>query len=1063
LKIRFPLLGVCLLALCLSPAWAQEYRNILNSRFHTVSSGPMQGLLVDVPDASDTRAVRAAVAARVNRVRQARESVVRRQIEFLRQTGRLRGAASPGIPDLVIVREKGRLVIPAGKTRAHDGNELTFVFPAAGETGAWPVAEQNALQTIINIVYDELKQVYGPPAWSGTVKIIDGDAITPIISDRNALSGGVFNLSTNEIIFAEYNAVQTKVLSLTQMMALAFRGPASISYDAWERGMARAATLVTVRNVLPALEQAFGQGSVDVSDPLWHGLDRYDLLNQPPLGNDRFFPVSKVNDPVDQSSLAGMLVPRLMMAGSAWLKGVSEDPAFLRNFNNAYYHALSSNPNLKNSIPELKQLARAALSQGQVEGLDFLAWYERQFVLDTSVSPGAKLYAWVLPLRPDPAEDDFAVGVVLVYYRTAFDTSGNSDERNLNGTCYPIYWDYTFGNRLFLAAQYERVDIRDGLGTVAPTFFNTIGGTDQHGRMRITIDFPVNLENVRIHIAPRSMGKINAPNNFWGVVVGADSGRMKIETETGVTAEFDVIQGSFGGVVDPNAFSRPGRSTLTFTNSQSQQTVRRINTGYNEYAAVFHVNDPVVERTRALPPGPAMISFPIQPLRPKAAEALLDPNTDQPLFNENNLLLAQWRQDLPGPDKYLLYPSLDPLQPGKGYWENFAVQTVVKIVGKSTAQEPEVSMGLLHGWNQIATPYEQALNINDLQFQYLADNIPVGLQEAISRGWIVAENVPEVGQVVVWDFTTGSGYVRATTLEPWKGYWIRVLVSEGVTITYPNPATKAARSKGVGRRVPGVGSDSRRPTSAGGGWAIPLILRGPNGVGATAYLGQSDSATTGYDATLDALRPPDFSRAVPSIGFHHPDWGANAGVYYSDVRRSGSRDPWEVTVHTPEPNKRYTLSWRNLTGVPRSIRLLLEDTATGRRLYLQTASSYTFTASGSSTRKFRIIAEDRGRMSLRIFNVVARPSRAVGSRTVEIAYDLTAGAEVTTYVRAANGRLVRRLSSGRAATAGTNRALWDMRDERGIAVPVGTYLIQIDARTPEGDAARVVQPVTIVR
>ena len=41
----------------------------------------------------------------------------------------------------------------------------------------------------------------------------------------------------------------------------------------------------------------------------------------------------------------------------------------------------------------------------------------------------------------------------------------NSDETNLNGTSFPIYWDYTFSNRLFLGAQYERVDIRDGIGS----------------------------------------------------------------------------------------------------------------------------------------------------------------------------------------------------------------------------------------------------------------------------------------------------------------------------------------------------------------------------------------------------------------------------------------------------------------------------------------------------------------------------------------------------------------------------------------------------------------------
>ena len=48
------------------------------------------------------------------------------------------------------------------------------------------------------------------------------------------------------------------------------------------------------------------------------------------------------------------------------------------------------------------------------------------------------------------------------------------------------------------------------------------------------------------------------------------------------------------------------------------------------------------------------------------------------------------------------------------------------------------------------------------------------------------------------------------------------------------------------------------------------------------------------------------------------------------LRRVG----WEVAVYTPEPSKPYTLTWSNLADVPRSTRLILVDTSTGRRQYL---------------------------------------------------------------------------------------------------------------------------------
>ncbi len=1040
----------------LGGAHAQTYRNVVNARFNTVSNGPLQAIIVDVPNAANRPAVDRAIAVQLTAARRARESILQREMAAIRKFGINR--TTPGIPDIVLIRERGRLAIPAtAKTRGHDANNLSFEFVPEGQPGGWTIAQRQELQAIIDIVYPALKNVYGAPSWSGAVRIVNGDTTATIIPDRPALSGGIWNASTNEITFAQYNAAQTKVLNLTQMLALAFRGPNAISYDAWERGMARAATMVTVREVLPLLEALYGAGSIDVADPLWHALDRYELLNQPPLGNDRFFPLSKTNEPVNPSSLAGLLVPRLQMSGSAWLKVSAENSRFFAQFNDLYYHALSGNPNLKNSVPDLKNLAAQVASQ--VEGLGFNDWYLRQYILDTSITPGDKLYAWAFPLRPDNAQDDdFAMGVVLVYYRTILNQSGNSDETELNGTSYPIYWDFEFATRLFLGAQYERVDIRDGLGTVAPTFFNTIGGAPvEEGRMRIAMDFPVGSDSVRLYVAPRSMGKQTAQNNFWGVVVGADSGTMRIETETGISQDVPVRQGAFGAALPDSAFSRPNRATLTFTPTVGgSPTVRRVNVGYREYVSVFYANqDPVTSLTHTFAAGPAMISFPIFPLRPKAADALTDASGN-PIFNDTNLLMAQWRQSLPGEDKYLRYPSMDPLTPGYGYWSNFPNNITTTIRGRTLAQEASYTTGLLFGWNQIGNPYEQTVNIDDLRFQYLADNVPQTLQQAISRGWIAATDIPQVGQLVVYGFSAQSGYLRAVTLEPWKGYWIRVLVSEGLTISFPNPGL-GGRSARVSRSL----NTQRSTPNASPGWSIPLVLRGPNGVGATAYLGQAPGAANGFDAKTDALRPPDFTRGIPSVSFVQE--GSSSGAYISDVKPLGSREAWEITLNAPESTQPYTLTWGNLTGVPRNTRLVLVDTATGRRQYLDGTSGYTFTPGNAATRKFRIEVEDRSRNGLRVLNVLARQTRSAAGSRVDISYELSGGADVSAEVRDATGRVIRRFGAGRATPGGLNQVLWDTKDDRGVSIPSGTYIVQITARTPEGESARAIQPVLVLR
>ena len=255
----------------------------------------------------------------------------------------------------------------------------------------------------------------------------------------------------------------------------------------------------------------------------------------------------------------------------------------------------------------------------------------------------------------------------------------------------------------------------------------------------------------------------------------------------------------------------------------------------------------------------------------------------------------------------------------------------------------------------------------------------------------------------------------------------------------------------------------RSTINGSGGWAIPLTLRGPGGMGATAYLGQAPGASNGFDAKSDALRPPEFSRQIASALFLHEDWGERSGEYLSDVKPLGSREGWEVTLNTPESTQQYTLSWGNLSGIPRTTRLVLIDSATGRRQYMENSSGYTFTPGSAVTRKFRIEVEDRRRNGIRIMNVLARQNRSAGGSRVDISYELSTGAEITAEIKDASGRVIRRFGAGRATQGGVNQVMWDGKDDRGISIAAGTYIVQITARTPEGESARAIQPVLVLR
>ncbi len=1046
----------------------QTFRNVVNVPFRTVASGPMSVQIVDAPSVRSADADRFALSQAVMRARSRRDPAVARHVELMRRSLRYDGPLTPGVPDIVVMRRAGALDLPRFSSGRASGHELTFAFLPTGTPGGWTAAWETDLTALLNVLYAEMKNVYGDPAWSGTVKIINGDSLPAgqIISDPNALSGGVYNVSAGEITIPQNLSVQSAVLNLTQMLAIAFRGPAIISYDAWERGMARAATMMVLRNALPSLKSipsaVFGGtlGDLYVYDPLWHALDRYDWLNQPALGNDRFFPASKQDGQANTPGFPNMLVPRLQMSGSAWLKVVTEAPGFLAAFNAAYYQALSADSGLRNRVPDLVTLAGQALSTAGgagVEGLPFADWYSRQFVLDTSVAPGPKLYALTSALRPDGTDDDYALGVILMHYQTAYDALGNSDEVDLNATGYPIYRDYTFDNRLFLGAQYERVDIRNGIGTVAPTFFNTIGGEPgEAGRMRITMDFPVGSEAVRVEAAPRSSGTDAQPNTLWGVVVGADTGTIRLEADGISTPDIPVRQGAFGAVVDAALLSRPRRATLTFTDSLGAATQRKLITGVGEQVVVFMAESSVDTRDRTLPGGLAMVAFPIRPLQSRAADALRDPSSGAPLFDDGTLLMARWRQNMPGEDKYARYPAMEPVAPGKGYWISLPQPTTVRLTGRLASRDRDVTVGLQYGWNQIGNPYESQIPASSLQFQYMADNVPADLQTAVARGWVVAHTIPGVGQSALWGYSPAAGYVPIQTLDSWSGCWIRVLVSEGLTLTYPSPVAQGAKSPA--RSVSVSGTRAPMPRFS---WAIRMTVTDGAGRGASGVFGQVPGAAQGLDAEYDAPSPPGFLPELPQIGFDIGE--GQAGGYYSDIRAVGDRSPWRITVRTPNPNGTYTLRWSQIGTVPRSTRLSLVDTATGQRRYLHAASSYQFAATGSGTRVFEVIPELRGAGACRIMNLRAEQSRSTGGRSVSVAFDLSASATVTAHITDAAGRSVRRLAQGRASGTGSQSMVWDTRDDRGVSLPAGAYSVVITARTPEGDMARAIVPVVLVR
>jgi hypothetical protein len=206
------------------------------------------------------------------------------------------------------------------------------------------------------------------------------------------------------------------------------------------------------------------------------------------------------------------------------------------------------------------------------------------------------------------------------------------------------------------------------------------------------------------------------------------------------------------------------------------------------------------------------------------------------------------------------------------------------------------------------------------------------------------------------------------------------------------------------------------------------------------------------------------------VRFPHSDWDTGHGIggdFLSDIRPTGIGSTWNVTVSVPKSQQPYTLTWTNTAQVPKGTTLMLVDTTTNSRILMNTASSYAFTPSqNETTRQFQVIATPRTASHLFITNIAvnqpaSRGGRAVSSATIQ--YQLSVDATTTVNIRQ-NGLIVRHLTaSGRAAAAGVNQVVWDMRNDKGVVMPGGPYTFEVNAQTTEGERTRTILPIIISR
>jgi hypothetical protein len=844
--------------------------------------------------------------------------------EILGKAGHYNRNVPFSLPAVVRLTMNGRSIGDGSSGGRSPDNSIDLFFDTTGPR-AFPQQYRTLLQNVFNTARPTIDAVFAKPSWSGTVRVSNYDAD---IGDREAVAGGYFVFNNGagqpEIRFPVYSSPEAAAVNFVHTLLLAYMGPHSYGFDAWQEGLARAATMRIVRTpgALPAgldmelVEQVL-ENVYDVSS-------FYDWNNQRALGGARFIAPNLRDAQLPAGgSLGGIYLLRYQMAGTAWFKVLVEHPGFIAAYNRAFY----AQPTAGGNVPALASMGHNVLNQlglgNTVEGRLFGEWMRRQFILAPENTYGQKLIVHPIPITTELAGSDFGVFLVQVTY---FESMLNGNENLLSGTSYPIFWDHTF-NRVFPSAQEDRMDIFAAYGSVVPNLPNLANGQPY----RATVDIPVQDQIARAYLPAGAVATAANPveNNLYGTVVGlsglaGSTARVRVSSGATIFADVPVVNGAFGTRITHAGYQGNARLLVEVIERVGgiDNTVlsRRVNKGPGPIALDLRIGGDTIFNFASLPRGINLIGFPLDPWVATPEQAMSIPS--------GQVLAARYSQARAA---YDLYPQMEPFKQGNAYFVRLnEARNGLNVAGRTSPRTP-IAVALRPGWNMIANPLNHTVATARVRV-IRASDFPKTFAEAVGNDigadffTFVRGNVDSASGAVETGTLTG-----ATTFEPGKGYFVRVLAPEGVTLLFEPPS---------GQGIAGFPSDGRSPASVGAsGWQMRArLIDGP--LSSDIIFGQTRSATRGYDRREDSGLPQGIGGLQMYV--QGPE------RMYRDIRHLGQPDNYVLEMEGLQAGKTYRVEMTIMRG--RVNRFTVYDPIAGIRRLVRPNYTYTFRAKGPTHR-----------------------------------------------------------------------------------------------------------------
>ncbi len=361
------------------------------------------------------------------------------------------------------------------------------------------------------------------------------------------------------------------------------------------------------------------------------------------------------------------------------------------------------------------------------------------------------------------------------------------------------------------------------------------------------------------------------------------------------------------------------------------------------------------------------------------------------------------------------------------------------------------------GWNMIGNPYNYPVTLS--QLVAVADDSPaqsLTWQELVDSGLVNSslaywKRNPEDPTSGTYEFTTGS----ADQVLPSQGYWVYVTSFNPIRITWP-----AIYSEGLPNSERSTGN---RPGSkwqqTEKQWRLQLTARNSQGLDANNYVGVA--ATALASKQLAIVEPPAAINSKLQVSIAG-ELNGKATRLAQSLAEGAGRKEWKVLVKS-DVSGDVTVTWPNISTVPRNVNLQVVDPATKTTRDLRFNGSYTFRMDQPGTRELTVQMQPGAAARALIGDVLVTRTGRDSRSGFSINYALSAGANTSIRILNGSGKEVYTLTRGRADGAGQNTATWQMRDNANRAVAPGAYQVEIVAETASGERVRKFVPINVVR